>query len=235
MVNMAVRHAIRGHAVPTLGWRGVFARASRTLAVKADFLPSRFANVPEGPPDAILGVTEAFKVDPSPLKINLGVGAYRDANGQPYVLPAVREAEKRIMERQMDMEYLGVAGLKSFVDKALALAYGQDNYYLKSECVAGLQTLSGTGACRMAGELISRFLERPGGGKPLVLLPHPTWANHHAIFRDSGCSLDSYTYYNPDTKALDFSGCLSSLSSAPSGAVVLLHATAHNRTLQCYK
>jgi aspartate/tyrosine/aromatic aminotransferase len=31
----------------------------------------------QGPPDAILGVTEAFKKDPSPKKINLGVGAYR--------------------------------------------------------------------------------------------------------------------------------------------------------------
>lgn len=31
-----------------------------------------------GPPDAILGVTEAFKADKNPKKINLGVGAYRD-------------------------------------------------------------------------------------------------------------------------------------------------------------
>ena len=44
-----------------------------------------------GPPDAILGVTEAFKRDTNPNKINLGVGAYRDANGKPYVLPVVRK------------------------------------------------------------------------------------------------------------------------------------------------
>jgi aspartate/tyrosine/aromatic aminotransferase len=31
-----------------------------------------------GPPDAILGVTEAFKRDNNPKKMNLGVGAYRD-------------------------------------------------------------------------------------------------------------------------------------------------------------
>lgn len=42
-----------------------------------------------GPPDAILGVTEAFKRDTNPKKINLGVGAYRDDNGKPYVLPTV--------------------------------------------------------------------------------------------------------------------------------------------------
>lgn len=42
-----------------------------------------------GPPDAILGVTEAYKRDTNPKKINLGVGAYRDDNGKPYVLPSV--------------------------------------------------------------------------------------------------------------------------------------------------
>lgn len=44
-----------------------------TLVARA----STFANVKEGPPDAILGITEAFKKDSFSEKINLGVGAYR--------------------------------------------------------------------------------------------------------------------------------------------------------------
>ena len=44
-----------------------------------------------GPPDAILGVSEAFKKDTNSLKINLGVGAYRDDNGKPFVLDCVRK------------------------------------------------------------------------------------------------------------------------------------------------
>lgn len=47
-----------------------------------------------GPPDAILGVTEAFKKDTNPKKINLGAGAYRDDNTKPFVLPSVREVSK---------------------------------------------------------------------------------------------------------------------------------------------
>jgi aspartate aminotransferase, mitochondrial len=47
--------------------------------------------VPLGPPDAILGITEAFKTDKHPQKINLGVGAYRDDAGHPYVLECVRK------------------------------------------------------------------------------------------------------------------------------------------------
>ena len=42
-----------------------------------------------GPPDAILGVTEAFKKDKNPKKMNLGVGAYRDDNNKPFILPSV--------------------------------------------------------------------------------------------------------------------------------------------------
>jgi aspartate aminotransferase, mitochondrial len=41
---------------------------------------STFAHVKEGPPDAILGITEAFKKDSFAEKINLGVGAYRESS-----------------------------------------------------------------------------------------------------------------------------------------------------------
>ncbi|CAI8499153.1 unnamed protein product [Pichia kudriavzevii] len=44
-------------------------------------------------PDPILGLSAAFLRDPSPSKINLGVGAYRDNNGNPWTLPSVALAE----------------------------------------------------------------------------------------------------------------------------------------------
>ena len=55
------------------------------------YLSSWWSQVELGPPDAILGITEAYKKDTNPKKINLGVGAYRDDNGKPYVLPSVRK------------------------------------------------------------------------------------------------------------------------------------------------
>jgi aspartate aminotransferase len=48
----------------------------RTVVVGARHA-SAWSNVPQGPPDAILGITEAFKADTFKEKINLGVGAYR--------------------------------------------------------------------------------------------------------------------------------------------------------------
>ena len=55
---------------------------------------SFWSGVEMGPPDAILGVTEAWRKDTNPKKMNLGVGAYRDDNGQPYVLPSVQQVER---------------------------------------------------------------------------------------------------------------------------------------------
>lgn len=57
---------------------------------------SLWAGVEMGPPDAILGVTEAWKKDPNPNKINLGAGAYRDDQGKPYILPTVKLVSGRI-------------------------------------------------------------------------------------------------------------------------------------------
>ena len=63
-----------------------------------------------GPSDAILGITEAYKKDTNPNKVNLGVGAYRDDQGKLFVLPSVRKAEERVVAAHMDHEYAGIAG-----------------------------------------------------------------------------------------------------------------------------
>lgn len=193
--------------------------------------PSLFAATPLGAPDAILGVTEAYARSENPRKVNLGVGAYRDAAGLPFVLPSVRAAEARIVARGDGMEYLPVSGLPGFVANSVALAYGRGGEVAGGGEYAGIQTLSGTGACRIAGELISRCMTLPEGeGRPLVLVPDPTWANHHAIFKDAGCRVATYAYYDSGTKGVDVKGCLESLRRAPKGSVVLFHATAHNPT-----
>jgi len=47
--------------------------------------------IKEGPPDAVLGVAEAFNKDTDPRKINLSVGAYRDENGKPIVMASIKK------------------------------------------------------------------------------------------------------------------------------------------------
>ena len=64
---------------------------SVSIIVYFSHYSSWWAHVEMGPPDPILGVTEAFKRDTNSKKMNLGVGAYRDDNGKPYVLSSVRK------------------------------------------------------------------------------------------------------------------------------------------------
>ena len=155
------------------------------------------------------------------------MGAYRDEQGKPWVLPSVRAAEKKILEQSLNKEYLGIAGLPSFVQRSLEFAYGAKSKPLQERRIAGLQTLSGTGACRVAAEFLNRFKLSAHGA---IYQPNPTWGNHVPIFRDAGMKVEQYKYYDAKTRGLDFSGFLESLESAPAGSAFLLHACAHNPT-----
>ena len=86
---------------------------------------SFWANVEEGPPDAILGITEAFKKDSNPNKINLGAGTYRDDNGKPYVLNCIRKADQILIDKKLDKEYAGIAGVPEFLKGSANLAFGE--------------------------------------------------------------------------------------------------------------
>ncbi len=66
-----------------------------TMAVATDV--SRFEGVSMAPADPILGVSEAFKRDNSDMKLNLGVGAYRTEELQPYVLEVVKKVLKFLL------------------------------------------------------------------------------------------------------------------------------------------
>lgn len=50
-----------------------------------------FSKTPLAPADAIFALTAAYVADQTKEKVNLGVGAYRDNDGKPYVLPVVRK------------------------------------------------------------------------------------------------------------------------------------------------
>ena len=60
------------------------------------------------PVDPIVGLNEIYQKDDFPQKVIVGVGAYRDDKGKPYVLPCVREAEQIVMDKNLDMEYTGI-------------------------------------------------------------------------------------------------------------------------------
>lgn len=47
--------------------------------------------VPQAPEDPLFGLMAAFRRDTDPKKVDLGIGAYRDNNAKPWVLPVVKK------------------------------------------------------------------------------------------------------------------------------------------------
>jgi len=199
--------------------------------------PSKFVRnasvwnkVEKGPEDPILGITVAYLKDTSMKKVNLGVGAYRDDIGRPYVLECVREAEKRIYDGKVDHEYLPIGGLQQFTKVAQELCLGRDSVVIKEKRAVTVQAISGTGALRLAGDFLHRFIDLPGDNKKTIYLPNPTWGNHIPIFKDAGLQTKTYKYYDEKTFGLDFDGLKGDMKGAPNNSMFLFHACAHNPT-----
>jgi len=182
-------------------------------------------DVEQAPPDLVLGITEAFKADADPNKLNLGVGAYRTEELQPYVLNVVRTAEERMLQANENKEYLPIEGLPAFRTATVELLLGKDSKAVQENRVATLQALSGTGSLAVAAQFIHQFL--PG---KTVYISNPTWPNHKNIFALAGVPWDTYRYFKPETVGLDFEGMIEDIEKAPAGSVILLHGCAHNPT-----
>ncbi|CAB0003428.1 unnamed protein product [Nesidiocoris tenuis] len=165
---------------------------------------SWWTNVPMGPPDAILGVTEAFKRDSDPKKINLGVGAYRDDNGKPFVLSSVTEAERQIMQENMDHEYAGIAGVPEFCNKAIELALGEDSEVIKEKRNATVQSLSGTGALRIGAAFFCQVFPR----KQRSIFPSANVGKPHSYFQPFGHSAQVLQILRPQDGWIRFQRCL---------------------------
>ncbi|KAJ9099812.1 hypothetical protein QFC21_003811 [Naganishia friedmannii] len=173
-------------------------------------------------------MSSRYVADTNPKKINLGVGAYRDNNGKPWVLPVVKKASRKVEESDRDHEYLSITGLATFTDAAQKLVFGKDSLPIKEKRVISVQTLSGTGANHLAALFMSRFYQFTKDKE--IYISNPTWANHNAIISNVGLNPVSYPYYNPQTIGLDFEGFVKSIESMPEKSVILLHSCAHNPT-----
>jgi aspartate aminotransferase len=176
------------------------------------------------PPDPILGVTAAFRRDPDPAKIDLGVGVYRDESGLTPVPAAVREAERQLLADQATKTYVGPAGNPEFNERIVALALGALAGQLRDR-TASIQTVGGCGALRLGAELI-----HAANPAAVVHVSDPTWANHEPLLGNSGLALGRYPYYDPATRGVDFERMLGHVDRLPAGAVLLLHACCHNPT-----
>jgi aspartate/tyrosine/aromatic aminotransferase len=184
-----------------------------------------FDQVEMAPPDAILGITEAFKKDPSPNKINLSVGVYKDENGVTPILESVRQAESQVLAQQTTKAYLGIPGAPEYAQAVQRLMFGADHEVVTSGRAVTAHTPGGTGALRVAGD----FLKNNLTGKR-IWLSEPTWPNHPAVFAAAGVETKTYPYFDAANNRLDLDAMLGALREIPAGDIVLLHGCCHNPT-----
>lgn len=182
-----------------------------------------FDLVKTAPADPILGLTEAFKSDPNPAKVNLSVGIYQDDNGKSPLLTSVKVAAQRLAQTEVSKTYLPISGDADFIDGVRELVFGPSNEMVQTGRVASVQTPGGTGALRLVAEFIRRSL-----GQRTVWLSQPTWDNHIGIFKSAGLEIDHYPYYDSVIRGLNLSGMLTVLEDIPENDVVLFHACCHN-------
>lgn len=182
-----------------------------------------FETLKPAPPDAILGLSEAFAADPNPAKINLAVGVFKDTAGQTPVLRCVKEAERRLVETETTKTYLGIDGLPEYRAQAKRLVFADA---VPPERVAIIQTPGGTGGVRVVADFLAMHLPAT-----TVWVSNPTWENHINIFNSAGLATEQYRYLDASKTGLDFQAMVDDLTNkARRGDVVLLHACCHNPT-----
>ena len=175
------------------------------------------------PPDPILGLIAAYAADPNPKKIDLGIGVYRDELGNTPMLDCVVEAERILLDTQTTKTYLGPPGVAGFNQAIGELILGKDNEALKQGRVRTVQTPGGTGALRVAADLV-----KVANPESELWASDPTWANHLALFPGAGVVMHSYPYFDAENSSLRYDDMIAALQQRGPGDIVLFHACCHN-------
>ncbi|XP_028916385.1 aspartate aminotransferase, cytoplasmic [Ornithorhynchus anatinus] len=193
---------------------------------------SLFRDVPQAQPVLVFKLTADFREDTDPRKVNLGVGAYRTDDCQPWVLPVVKKVEQRIAgDNTLNHEYLPILGLPEFRANASRIALGDDSPAIKEKRIGSVQCLGGTGALRIGAEFLSRWYNGTNNTATPVYVSSPTWENHNGVFTAAGFKdIRTYRYWDAAKRGLNLEGLLQDMENAPEFSIFILHACAHNPT-----
>ncbi|NCP63250.1 MAG: aspartate/tyrosine/aromatic aminotransferase [Paraglaciecola sp.] len=184
-----------------------------------------FEVLPQLPADPILGLSAAFKADPNPNKIDLGVGVYKDEAGRTPILHSVAKAQQILLGKEDSKTYITPQGVQGFIDGLSELLLGKGNAALLSNRVAAVQAPGGCGALRILAELLKRC-----NSDLTVWVSDPTWANHIPLIGNAGLKIKTYPYFDKATASIKFDEMMACLAEVKSGDVVLLHGCCHNPT-----
>lgn len=174
-------------------------------------------------PDPILGLMAAYRQDPNPRKVDLGVGVYKDEAGHTPILDCVKLADERHRVAETSKTYVGPTGDPDFNQGLQQLVFGADSSVVHEDRVRTIQAPGGCGALRVAAELLNRA--RAGAA---IWVSDPTWANHVPLLGNAGLEIKTYAYYDAASQGLNTDAMLAALGRVDAGDLVLLHGCCHN-------
>jgi aromatic-amino-acid transaminase len=179
-------------------------------------------NLTQQPPDKIIMLSAMFREDKRDTKIDLGVGVYKDVNGNTPIMRAVKKAEQLLWNQETTKSYTALVGDGAFHKVIADLVLGDSVSYDRLACD---HAPGGTGAIRQILELI-----KVASPDATVWMSNPTWPNHPAMVKGVGIPMETYTYLNMETRTVDFDGMMKNLANVKAGDVVILHGCCHNPT-----
>lgn len=185
---------------------------------------SFFESITQLPEDPIMALPIMFAADSRPNKVNLGIGSYSNEEGIPIVLTSVKEAEKIILQKEKNKEYLPIDGDQKFIRSTLGLIFGPqllDNF---PGGIYAAQAVGGTSALRIGADFLLQETSKT------IFISTPSWPNHKLVFTRSGLKVHSYRYYDESTHRIDFASVCSDISNMPPGSIILLQGSCHNPT-----
>ena len=181
-----------------------------------------FESLKEQPADKILALMQTYRDDPREVKIDLGVGVYKDASGNTPIMRAIKNAEQQLWEAETTKAYTGLAGDPAFADAMIAMVLGDA---VPRANVAAVATPGGTGAVRQGFDMVK--MANPDAK---VFVSDPTWPNHLSILKHMGMNMVPYRYFDDESRGVDFNGMMEDLAKAGPGDIVLVHGCCHNPT-----
>jgi aspartate/tyrosine/aromatic aminotransferase len=189
------------------------------------------ARISDAPGDPIFGIVELHRADARPHKINLAAGVYMDEQGVTPILPSVRTAEERLLASTTSKLYMPISGdpaylaaAKSLLFRTVGGAWGEIEP-AATDCVQMIHTPGGTGAVRLAVDVVSRL--RPGAE---IWVGEPTWPNHTQIIESSRITARRHDWITDDARSLNTSALFDAIAAAKGGDAMILHGACHNPT-----
>ncbi|GAL15553.1 aspartate aminotransferase [Vibrio astriarenae] len=145
--------------------------------------------------DPILSLSVAYRNDERKDKVDLGIGVYKNSQGETPIMEAIVQAQQIVADTQKTKAYVGLAGCEEFnqsmIDLLLAGTSAMDR-------VAAIQTPGASGALRMLGDLMA--VAQPN---TTVWLSNPSYVNHKPVMEAAGLKVKFYRYFSPETKQVD--------------------------------